>query len=122
MIRALHHLQLAMPKAGEAAAIAFYEGVLGFVQTPKPPALAGRGGVWFRSGPVELHLGVETPFAPAKKAHPAFEVASLAVMKAHLDAHQILWRTDVDLPDFARIFISDPFGNRIELLETRGAT
>lgn len=78
LVRGLDHVQLAMPKGGEARAIAFYAGVLGFAPVEKPPALSGRGGVWFEAGPVRLHLGVETPFHPARKAHPAFEVAGLA--------------------------------------------
>lgn len=106
-----------MPKGGEARAIAFYAGVLGFAPVEKPPALSGRGGVWFEAGPVRLHLGVETPFHPARKAHPAFEVAGLAQATSVLDAANIGWRAEVDLPGVRRIFTADPFGNRIELLE-----
>ncbi len=66
-----------MPEGAEALARGFYGGVLGLDEVAKPAALAGRGGVWFESGGLRLHLGVERPFAPAKKAHPALQVADL---------------------------------------------
>ncbi len=117
MLLALHHVQLAMPEGQEAEAVAFYADILGMVQVPKPPALAGRGGVWFEAGPIRLHLGVETPFSPARKAHPAFQVADLDAVTAQLHAAGVETKTDQDLPGLRRIYISDPFGNRIELLQ-----
>lgn len=117
MILALDHVQLAMPEGGEAQATAFYAGVLGLAPVAKPGALAGRGGAWFESGAVRVHLGVEAGFRPARKAHPAFEVAALAEAIAALEAAGLGWRRDADLPGFTRIFTDDPFGNRIELLE-----
>lgn len=117
MILALHHLQLAMPKGGEAQARGFYAETLGLTEVEKPEPLRARGGVWFESGSVRLHLGVETPFLPAKKAHPAFQVSSLAVAVAALDAAGLPWRPDIDLPGLKRLYTEDPFGNRIELLE-----
>ena len=98
MILALHHVQLAMPRGAEVRARAFYIGVLGFEETEKPEILKGRGGLWFVAAGAALHLGVEEPFVPARKAHPAF-------------------RDGEDLPGFRRIYLDDPFGNRIELLE-----
>lgn len=121
MIEAIHHVQLAMPKGGEEAARAFYAGALGMTEIAKPDALSGRGGCWFQAGTVELHLGVETPFAPARKAHPALRVRDLARAKAQLDRAGIVMRHDVDLPGFIRVFVDDPFGNRIEILQTRQA-
>lgn len=79
---------------------------------PQPAQLAGRGGCWFRAGLVELHLGVEDPFTPARKAHPAFTVDDLS-------AAAIPVTRDADLPDWRRFFIADPFGNRIEILTLR---
>lgn len=117
MIEGVHHIQIAMPAGGEVAARTFYCGVLGMVEVAKPEALQGRGGCWFRAGGVELHLGVEDPFRAAQKAHPAFRVADLSAVKAALDARGVEWRSDVDLPAFRRVFVADPFGNRIELLE-----
>ncbi|WP_226780466.1 VOC family protein [Oceaniglobus trochenteri] len=117
MLMGLHHVQLAMPKGGEADARAFYGGVLRMAEQPKPEALAKRGGCWFESGSVRVHLGVETPFAPAVKAHPGFLVASLSVVRDRLDAAGVTYEADGDYPGFNRIYITDPFGNRIELLE-----
>jgi catechol 2,3-dioxygenase-like lactoylglutathione lyase family enzyme len=117
MIIGLHHVQLAMPPGHEAQAIAFYAGVLGMTVVDKPPELQNRGGVWFELGPVRIHLGVETPFIAANKAHPALQVRSLAEMIATLTAQQIACRRDIDLPGIKRITIADPFGNRIELLQ-----
>ena len=71
----LDHVQLAMPRGEEARAEDFYCGVLGFEMLPKPSHLAARGGCWFRSGSVQVHLGVESDFTPARKAHPAFYAA-----------------------------------------------
>ncbi len=118
MIKAMHHVQLAMPKGGEDQARAFYIGVLGFDEVEKPACLRGRGGVWLSQSGVEIHLGVEEPFAPAKKAHPAFEVAELERAVERLAYMGLGYRRDVDLPTIRRIYVDDPFGNRIELLET----
>lgn len=92
-------------------------GVLGFSEVKKPNVLRGRGGVWFQWQNVRVHLGVEEPIVPALKAHPGFRVGSLENTVAHLKAAGVDVRTDIDLPDIKRIYISDPFGNRIELLE-----
>lgn len=113
----LDHVQLAMPAGAEDAAVAFYAGVLGLTEVPKPAALAGRGGVWFAGPGIALHLGTDSPFAPAKKAHPAFTVASLAAARAHLDMHGITWTDGGALPGLVRLYVADPFGNRIEILE-----
>ncbi len=119
MIEALHHVQLAMPEGGEVQALGFYCGVLGFEPVEKPTALQGRGGVWFQCGAVQLHLGVEQPFSPARKAHPAFQVTALADAEARIAAAGLAIRRDVDLPGLARLFVDDPFSNRIELVEIR---
>jgi catechol 2,3-dioxygenase-like lactoylglutathione lyase family enzyme len=113
----LHHIQLAIPTGQEDHARAFYINILGFAEMEKPTALQGRGGVWFAAADVQLHLGVETPFAPAKKAHPAFRVTSLDNTIVQLQTQGIAYRRDIDLPTIRRIYIDDPFGNRIELLE-----
>ena len=81
----LDHVQLAMPPGQEDAAIAFYAGILGLAPVPKPAALAARGGVWFAGRGIALHLGVETPFTPAEKAHPALATPDLAAVRASLD-------------------------------------
>jgi catechol 2,3-dioxygenase-like lactoylglutathione lyase family enzyme len=123
----LHHVQLAIPPGGEAQARAFFGEVLGLVELAKPPALAARGGCWFatpergtsgagRDG-LELHLGVEDPFQPARKAHPGIVVADLDDVAARLTAagHEV--QPDDLFPGYRRIYTSDPFGNRLEFLE-----
>ncbi|WP_239479594.1 VOC family protein [Actibacterium sp. 188UL27-1] len=108
-----------MPERREDEARAFYADILGFDEETKPEILQGRGGVWFRAGPLRLHLGVEMPFVPARKAHPGIEVENLDAAKAHLDSMGHSWSQDVDISDIRRIYVADPFGNRIEILETR---
>lgn len=117
MILELHHIQLAMPEGREQDAHAFYSGVLGLREVDKPEELRARGGVWFEGASIKLHLGVETPFSLARTAHPAFRVADLNRAMALLQANGLAFRPDVDLPGIRRIYVDDPFGNRIELVE-----
>ncbi len=70
-VTALDHVQLAIPPGREAAARAFYAGLLGIPEAPKPPNLTHRGGCWFERGALKVHLGIEVEFRPARKAHPA---------------------------------------------------
>jgi predicted enzyme related to lactoylglutathione lyase len=113
----LHHVQVACPAGGEDAVRAFYGGLLGLAETAKPPALAARGGVWFRGDGYELHVGVEEPFAPARKAHPAFLVDDLDVVAASLGGagRQVVWEDDT-FPGYRRFHTFDPHGNRVELM------
>lgn len=115
-ITGLDHVQVAIPKGGEDAARVFYGELLGLVEQPKPPALAARGGCWFRSGSAALHLGVEEPFVPARKAHPAFLVDDLEAAEATLVAAGYgCVRSDGEVPGVRRFHTADPFGNRVEL-------
>jgi catechol 2,3-dioxygenase-like lactoylglutathione lyase family enzyme len=116
---AMHHVQLAMPPGREAEARAFYEGVLGIPEIPKPPNLAARGGCWFERDGLKIHLGVEADFRPARKAHPAFIVENLAGLKKSIIAAGYTLRPDEDLAGYDRTYVDDPFGNRIELLEPK---
>ena len=116
----LDHIQLAMPKGGEDEARAFYRGVLGLREQPKPGNLAGRGGVWFGDGDLKVHLGVEADFRPARKAHPAFRVEDLAELRARCEAAGFVTVDDQPLPGYERFYVADPFGNRIECLEPKG--
>ena len=118
MITGLHHVQLAMPRGREDEARAFFVGVLGMTERPKPPDMAKRGGAWFSSGAAELHLGVEDDFRPARKAHPALLVDDLAVLMEKCTAAGFEIVAADPLDGFSRrAFATDPFGNRIELLE-----
>ena len=113
----LDHVQLAMPAGGEAEAIAFYDGVLGIPHIPKPPHLAVRGGCWFETDEVKVHLGVDPDFRPARKAHAALIVDHLDALIAALTAAGHIPRDDEPLEGFHRVYVDDPFGNRLELME-----
>lgn len=115
MITGIDHVQVAMPSGEEAAVRAFYAGLLEMSETPKPAALADRGGCWFGSGAAVLHVGVEEPFVAAKKAHPAFLVEDLGRLEQKLvDAGYQCVRADGEIPGVRRFHTFDPFGNRIE--------
>ncbi len=113
----IDHVQLAMPAGGEDEAAAFYSGVLGIGRVPKPPHLAKRGGCWFEDGPLKVHLGVEADFRPARKAHPALLVDGLAALVDRLRNAGVEMVDDEPLEGYDRVYVNDPFGNRIELLE-----
>ncbi|HEX2207238.1 MAG TPA: VOC family protein [Longimicrobium sp.] len=116
-VYALNHVQLAMPRGAEEAARAFYAGVLGLEEVPKPENLARRGGAWFSGGDLRLHLGVEDDFRPARKAHPGLQVEGLAALIARCEAHGHAVTRDEPLEGYDRVYVADPFGNRIELME-----
>jgi catechol 2,3-dioxygenase-like lactoylglutathione lyase family enzyme len=139
-VTGIDHVQLAMPSGRELEAEAFYAGVLGLEVLEKPPLLAARGGRWFTAAGgtgtgtagtggtgtagtggtgvgVQVHLGVEEGFRPARKAHPGLCVAGFDDLLAALRERGIPWRTDGDLPGVRRIYVDDPFGNRLELID-----
>ena len=118
-IAAIDHVQLAMPVGQEPAAEAFYHGLLGISRVPKPPHLAARGGCWFESDTVKIHLGVDPDFRPARKAHPAFVVTNLTGLLAQLRSAGVVVNDDEPLEGFDRAYVDDPFGNRIELMEPK---
>lgn len=116
-VRSIDHVQLAMPAGREEDARRFYTGLLGIPETSKPPNLAVRGGCWFERGALRVHLGVEKDFHPARKAHPAFLVEGLPALKAALAKAGCRLVDDEPLEGYDRIYVDDPFGNRIELME-----
>ena len=116
MLEAIDHVQLAIPKGGEAAARRFYGGLLNLPEKPKPPQLALRGGCWFETDRVRVHCGVEDPFIPARKAHIGFRVDDVQALAARARAAGFEAVADRDLPGHERVFIFDPFGNRLEFL------
>lgn len=115
--KTIDHIQLTAPKNSEDKAREFFVDILGFTEIEKPPVLKKRGGVWFSFGNYQVHIGIEEPFAPAKKAHPAFEVEGIEDLKTHLINNGVEVIMDDNLPGANRCYITDPFGNRIELLE-----
>jgi catechol 2,3-dioxygenase-like lactoylglutathione lyase family enzyme len=112
----IDHIQLAMPAGREDEARGFYEGLLQIPERAKPAELATRGGVWFENDAAKIHLGVDADFRPAKKAHPALRVRGLDVIVARLRSAGIEVLDD-GLPGYYRVYVSDPFGNRLELME-----
>lgn len=117
MILAVDHIQIAMPAGREDDARAFYAGVLDLAEVEKPAALAGRGGCWFESGAVKVHLGVDPDFHAAAKAHPAFLVDDVSAIERKALAAGATVRRDAALEGYDRIHVFDPFGNRIELMQ-----
>ncbi|MCL7428622.1 VOC family protein [Streptomyces sp. YS415] len=117
MITAVDHVQLAAPPGSEERLRAYYAGVLGMTEIPKPAALAARGGCWFQAGAVQLHLGIEADFQPARKAHPGLRVTGIEAYGARLRAHGAEVRWDEHLPGHRRFHSRDPVGNRLEFLE-----
>jgi catechol 2,3-dioxygenase-like lactoylglutathione lyase family enzyme len=113
----LDHVQLAMPAGREEEAIAFYQGVLGIPHVAKPTHLAARGGCWFEQGDLRVHLGVDRGFRPATKAHPAFIVDDVRGIARAVTTAGFELDDDEPLDGFDRVYVSDPFGNRIELLQ-----
>jgi catechol 2,3-dioxygenase-like lactoylglutathione lyase family enzyme len=114
---AIHHIQLAMPRGEEDRGRAFYGSLLGLIEIPKPATLNERGGLWFQIGALELHLGIEDDFRPAKKAHPGLLVDDLTMLVTRLEAAGHPTKPDHLLEGYERAYVYDPFGNRIELLE-----
>jgi catechol 2,3-dioxygenase-like lactoylglutathione lyase family enzyme len=122
---ALHHVQVACPPGGEDDARRFYVDGLGLTEVDKPEPLRGRGGAWFRGYDVrgavsaEVHVGVEEPFVPARKAHPAFVVMDLYAVAGSLKAAGF----EVDecechtFPGYRRFHTHDAAGNRVEVLQ-----
>lgn len=112
----LHHVQISLPPGGEDECRAFYVGVLGFVEIPKPPVLAARGGLWVRADALELHLGVEEDFTPQRKAHPGILVRELDALAERVTAagYETTW--DDNFPGYRRFHTHDNNGNRLEFI------
>ena len=119
LVTGLDHVQVACPAGSEDDLRSFYVGVLGMSELPKPPALAARGGAWFRSGTAEIHCGVEADFAPARKAHPGITVSDVdeAARRVADAGRPVRW--DDSIPGLRRFHTEDPVGNRIELQQQR---
>lgn len=118
-VTAIEHVQLAMPPGREDEARAFYREVLGLDEVPKPPELAARGGAWFHRDGVKVHLGVEDPFRPARKAHVAFLVDDVEAAVEACRAAGCEVVDDDSLEGYRRAYVHDPFGNRLEVMQPR---
>jgi catechol 2,3-dioxygenase-like lactoylglutathione lyase family enzyme len=113
----IHHVLLASPANSEDASREFYSGLLGLAEIDKPAALARNGGCWFRGDGVELHLGIEADFRPARKAHPALLVTDIDSWASRLLAAGYPARFDDEFPGMRRFYSHDPHGNRLEFLQ-----
>lgn len=114
---AYHHVLLPIPVGSDDHCRAFYCGILGMTEVPKPPALAARGGLWLRSGSLELHLGVDVDFRPLRKPHPGILVGELDVLADRITRAGIEIRWDSDFLGMRRFYVDDPVGNRLEFLQ-----
>ncbi len=115
----IDHVQLAAPEGCETEARNFFGGILGWSEIEKPESLKKRGGCWFQCGIHQLHIGVQNDFVPATKAHPAFHVANIGALRAHLLQNSVQILDDDARRDegVERLYLNDPFGNRLEFLE-----
>ncbi|MET0786596.1 MAG: VOC family protein [Paenisporosarcina sp.] len=116
-IKRIDHIQLAAPVGCEEQARAFFHDILALKEIEKPEELKKNGGAWFSNGHVDIHVGAEETFVPAKKAHPAFEVTQIDEFASYLENKGIEMEFDHKLPGAKRFYIHDPFGNRLEFLE-----
>lgn len=116
MAATLDHVQVAIPAGGEDAARRFYGGVIGLSEIPKPAEQAGRGGCWFAIGALQLHIGVDPDFRPAKKAHVAIAVDDLTALRSAVEAAGHPVRADIPLGSRERFFTEDEHGNRVEIV------
>jgi len=116
-ILAIDHVQLAMPSGEEQKARDFYVGVFELVEISKPEPSAKRGGLWFEQAALKIHLGVEQDFRPSKKAHPALVVEGLEELINRCEQRGYEFVPGKTMNGYRRVYVSDPFGNRIELME-----
>jgi catechol 2,3-dioxygenase-like lactoylglutathione lyase family enzyme len=114
----IDHVQVACPRGTEEALRSFYVGVLGLAEKEKPALLAARGGCWFTGYGIELHLGVEDDFRPARKAHPGLRWPDLDALADQLTAagYPVHWADPAEIPGRRRFHTEDPHGNRLEFL------
>ena len=113
----LDHVQVAIPAGAQPEGRAFYAGVLGLEEIARPAPLQASGAVWFRVGSAQLHLGIQPDFHPARKAHPAILVTNVDEVAARCAraGHPVEW--DERYPGVRRFYVTDPFGNRVEIMQ-----
>ena len=115
-LKRIDHVQICIPENSEEESRKFYSGLLGLEEIEKPDELKSSGGVWFKAGNIELHLGVEENSVKTK-SHPAFEIENIDGMKNFLLKNGVKLKEEIQIPSRKRFSFYDPFGNRIELLE-----
>lgn len=119
VVKRLDHVQICIPIGAEDEARAFYTGVLGFTEIEKPETLKASGGLWYKVGDMELHIGVENREGYRSKSHPAFEVEDIEAVRRYLEEKGVVTKDEKAIPGVDRFSFLDPFHNRIEFLEKR---
>ncbi len=114
-ITVIDHVQIAVPKALEAQSLAFYRDVLGLTEIPKPEELRARGGAWFQTGNLQMHVGIDPDASPRSKRHVCFLVSDLTVARAKVVSKGVAIEEENVAEGLSRFFIRDPAGNRIEI-------
>jgi catechol 2,3-dioxygenase-like lactoylglutathione lyase family enzyme len=114
-ITVIDHVQIAVPKALEAQALTFYREILGLSEIPKPEELRARGGAWFQTGNLQMHVGLDPEASPRSKRHVCFLVRDLATARAEIVSKGVAIEEESVAEGLARFFIRDPAGNRIEI-------
>ena len=116
MLRRIDHVQLPCPEGGEPAARRFWAELCQLPEVPKPANLLHQGGCWFEGGGVIVHIGVDRPFTPVTRAHPAFCVADIDALAARFVAGGVTVRWSDSMPGRRSFTVDDPFGNRVEFM------
>ncbi|OXB92126.1 VOC family protein [Parageobacillus galactosidasius] len=118
-VKRLDHVQICIPVGAEDEARAFYTDLLGFTEIEKPEALKANGGLWYKVGDIELHIGVEQRDGYNSKSHPAFEVENIDEVRRYLEENGVPTKDEKPIPGVKRFSFRDPFHNRIEFLSKR---
>lgn len=113
----LHHVALFYSAGREADARRFYGELLGLAELERPSTLRDRGGLWFAAGDGHVHLSVDNDLGLHPRRHFGLRVADLAAAVARLQAGGARFEEATPIPGWRRIFVFDPFGNKVELDE-----
>jgi catechol 2,3-dioxygenase-like lactoylglutathione lyase family enzyme len=115
----IHHVNVTVPRALEAAARQFYGVVMGMTEVPKPESSRGRGGAWFQLGEVQLHLSLEEiEGEQVLKRHVCYTVENLNEAEQRFrDAGVEILPDDIPTPGWTRFYVRDPGGNRLEIAQ-----
>lgn len=118
-ILGIHHVQITIPKDAESTARQFYCDLLGLPEIEKPDSLKNRGGFWLQVGDRQVHIGTENDIdRHATKAHIAYHVDDVSSWHTHLSGNGISIGDSIPIPGHHRFECRDPFGNRIEFIQS----
>ena len=117
MAISLHHAQVFYPPGEEAKARDFYQKSLGLAEIARPATLADRDGIWFAAPPGHVHLSADRDLALHPRRHFALRVDDLDATRARLARGGARFEEATPIPGWRRVYVFDPFGNKIELDE-----